>query len=222
MRKIFISLMAFCFAVNLYSEDFTRFQISADGGYSYRIGSIEPEVTGFARQHVNKLRSGFHLNGDASFYFNRLVGVGAKCSFSKYSNDQYIDILGINSRILVREDISLGYVGPCVAFRFMKNNHLFVADASLGFMWYWDDARISSNLWSIVGYSFGQYIGCGYFYSLTKNISIGAKFSFYMGLLTSYEVGLNDYFVEEVHLDSDEYGNLSRLDFSVGIKVNLW
>ena len=95
---------------------------------------------------------------------------------------------------------------------------MFYTNLSLGYMGYLDKTVVV-NTYKTFGNTLGLAFDLGYDIPLYTNISFGLKLSYIAGVLTKLDVD-NGKTVETIELEEDEYENLKRIDFSIGIRFN--
>ena len=223
MKRILLFLSVFFVFGNAYSQEvnFSRWQLTLDGGWSYRTAEVidaPPEV----ESYIEGLRSGYNISGKGVYYFKKFIGAGLNVSVSNYSNEA--NNLNTKEGIMrnVSDNITIGYIAPCVGFRVtVKEKHSFPFDASVGVLWYKDKGYANTNLAEINGATLGVGIGAGYDYAITKNVAVGVKMSLLSGTLNSYTLRLNGGYKQTVNLEGTEQReNLSQFNLLAGVRFN--
>ena len=232
-KKLFLFVFTIFITGNVYPQesdfqasdslksDFIYWRFSLDGGYSYRMGKNK-EVYPDMKSYAEGLRSGYNISGKAMCYINKYVGFGLNVSVSKYSNEA--DKLNEGREVLknVSDDITIGYVAPCIELRAVVNErHSFPFDFNVGYLWYNDEGTVYATVAEISGATVGFGLGAGYDFSIIKNIAFGVKMSLLVGRLSSYDLVLNNsQHKEKIELDSDNYESLSQFNLSAGVRFN--
>ena len=222
MKRVLLFLSIVFVWGNAYSQelDFTRWQITLDGGWSYRTAEVI-DVTPEMKSYIEGLKSGYNISGKGVYYFKKFMGAGLNVSVSNYYNEA--DRLYTREGIMrnVSDNITIGYIAPCVGFRVTaKEKHSFPFDASIGVLWYKDKGYANSNLIEINGTTVGLGIGAGYNYAITKNVAVGVKMSLLSGTLTSYTLRINSGYKQTVDLEAGKQENLSQFNLSAGVRFN--
>src|SRR5690242_4723048 len=78
-----------------YRDEPPKLRFSLQGGYSYRLAKVSDNVQPDFRSYVQKLKSGYHLGADGSFFINRTIGFGIKYSYFHASAE--MDIVALNT-----------------------------------------------------------------------------------------------------------------------------
>ena len=191
-----------------------RFAIG--GGYSYRTARTGEGVN---RDYVNGLRSGWHLNVEATCFLTEKVGVGGKFALYKASNR--MDNVSYQGWVgTMSDDITIAFIGPSVLFRFKhgERGNAFMLGLAVGYMSYTDNARSvrSAYEYEITGGTLGTSMDFGYDIALSKKLALGFQLSGLSGVLKEVFVGEEKYV-----LPKDEQEGLGRIDLTVGLRFNL-
>jgi len=235
MKRVLLFILTVFVVGNIFSQedDYTHWQISLDGGWSYRIAETRdasPEM----KSYLKGLKSGYIISGKGVYYFNKFVGAGLNVSVSRYYNEAdkiteslkpifnsfpYTDTF---TYFNISNNITISYAAPCVGFRVIATEkHSFLFDASVGVLWYKEKGYANSQAWEKSESTLGIGIGTEYSYSITKNIAVGVKMSLLSGNLTSYTLQMNNGYKQKMNLDSDRYyENLSQFNLSAGVRFN--
>ena len=205
-------------------DNFQRLKFAINGGYSYRIGRLHEDIPSDLKNYFKELKSGYHFGGDITYYFTEFIGVGGKCSIFKSSNsidgEIVMTVAGITRNGKMSDNETITFIGPLFSNRFLnrnKSNALFT-NVSLGYLGYLDN-MVLIDKYQIKGNTVGFAFDIGYDIGLSKNFSVGFQFSLLLGSLSKYS--LNDGMrIETVELEKDNYENLSRIDFSIGLRFH--
>ena len=114
---------------------------------------------------MRKLRSGYNLGGDVTYFINKTCGIGFRYNVFKTSNsmdDVYVE--DNDGNILhgkMSDKISIPYVGPFLSIRYTgeKDNSIFT-NLGLGYMGYKDE-MVLIDPYEITGSAFGAAIDLG-------------------------------------------------------------
>jgi len=211
--------------VDDYEDDnyFPRFRLAINGGYSYMTAKVAESVPDDFKNYVKKLKSGYHFGGDLSYYFSELYGVGGKCFIfkSSSSSDIYLeDTNGDRKYGIMSDDLTITYIGPVFSTRFLNWNkkNAFLMNVSLGYMGYSSD-KVIIDKYKMKGSTLGMAFDIGYDIGISQNFSLGFQLSLLSGSLSKYSLN-NGIITETVNLNKDEYENISRIDFTIGLRFN--
>ncbi len=204
---------------------FSRFKIALSGGWSYRLGKVSDMVPMDYQSYVKKLKMGYHYGGDITFYVSKQWGFGIKSTNFRAKNEllnvPYTSMDGTVVYGVMRDDISIYLIAPYVSSRVFDsyNRHSLMFNFGIGYVGYDNKAVLLSDI-RIKGSTLGLLWDVGYDIGLTKNIALGFQFSFIAATLTSCDITSGGY-TQHVTLSKGTYENLSRIDVSVGVRVNL-
>jgi hypothetical protein len=193
-----------------------------------------------AGDYSRQLKHGFHLNGDIHYLITNLVGVGVKYSFFTSSAQvdfklKIDDYYPVYSTMGVKEKQYINYAGPSILFQqYVDEKHKFQLSEmlSVGYVHYRDELRMNlpgylvssgygnSSLSALVeGHTWGGTAGLSLDYYPLSWLSVGANAGFMYARLT--EVDMSDqYDTSTVELSKQEYVKLSRLDYSISIRLH--
>ncbi len=207
------------------SNDYSKFRIGVQGGYSYRLGSLDNIPSDF-KAYTKKLKSGFNIGVEGAYFFKPKWGLGLKYN-SFMTKESLGGVIvefndGSSATGSISDDIRITFIGAIYIVNFIPNNeeHAFYGSFGAGYLAYRDDAVIVDREVEITGNTFGSTVDFAYDYKLSDSIAIGAQVSLMLGKLS--EITVKDEFSEQTQrLDGDNQDDLARLDFSVGIRFYL-
>ena len=204
---------------------------------------------GFSEQSVNScyndLKWGLQGNGDIHYLFHPNFGVGIKYAFfyvdGKFDETSSLILPSISGygpiHLYMAEKDYLNYVGPSLHIRSFLEKSIFAISATLsaGYSHYRSNneesvgTEFGSNKQQFIikGNSFGMYGSAGLEYFLNKRIALGLDLGYFYSSLNDIslttEVDNNTTVSKKVKLTdiNGKKENLSRLDFSLGIKIYL-
>lgn len=195
------------------SNEFPRWRMALNGGFSKHTAEISKEVSSSEREYVEDLLSGSNFSADVNYYFSESIGAGMK--YLKFNSTTDVQTNAISSEPV---DLNILFIGPGVSTRLLnaskKNALLF--NISIGYI----DYKFDGNAALIKGKTAGLLYDLGYDIGISENISIGLQVSYLSGQLTQFEMVQGAY-TETVELEKGNYESLHRLDFSVGLRLNL-
>lgn len=214
-----------------------RMRIGINGGLGYLTASsdqAEEALTGFgvtpakAKAYYKDLKTGWYGGADASWIFNRNYGIGLKYKFfnTGAATEGYFDP-GDPFNIYYTtytENIYVNYGGVLLSYyEAMGSQNLFTlySSFSAGIALYRDESEVFSEAVLITGKAPGLDGTIGLEYRITPLISAGAELSVFASSLR--KISLTNGETEETHeFDEENYENLSRVEFSLGIRFYLW
>jgi len=207
------------------NPEYRHFRLSFMGGYSYRTVKLADDIQPDFRDYIKKLKSGYHLNGNLTYYVSEHFGIGLMYSFSNASNSLdniYLeDEFGNRRYGVMSDDITITFVGPSFSSRVMNRNKTsaLLTNLSLGYMGYVDDLVVIDK-YRKTGGTIGMALDFGYEIGLSEKLSLGFQLTLLSGTLYSYywDDGITK---EKYDLEPDEYDGLSRVDLSVGLRFRL-
>lgn len=207
------------------NPEYRHLTLSLMGGYSYRTARLSDNIQPEFRDYIKNLKSGYHLNGDLTYYVSEFFGIGVRYGFSNASNSMdgiYLeDEFGNRTYGMMSDDITVTFIGPTFSSRMMNRNKssALLINLSLGYMGYVDDIVLIDK-YRKTGGTVGMGLDIGYDIGLSEKISLGFQVSLLSGTLYSYY--LDDGITKEKYeLEPGEYDGLSRMDLSVGLRFIL-
>ncbi|MBO9732708.1 MAG: autotransporter domain-containing protein [Chitinophaga sp.] len=206
--------------VSAQTKDFPAFRISVNGGYSYRLGKIGSQFNGEARDYLKKLKSGFNIGADATYYFQEKMGVGLKYSRFHASNSGVFPIPGGN--VSTSDNISINFIGAIFGTRLYNKakTNAFYANVGLGYLGFRNNSAVAINKMILKGGTAGTSLDLGYDFRITRYLSAGAQASLITGTLSSIKIEQSNG-TSSVDLKDDEKENLTHLNLSAGIRFTL-
>lgn len=204
------------------NNDFQRFRLAVNGGFSLQTAKIAKDVPADFKDYVRKLKRGAHFGADAAYFFSESLGAGVKYYLFKSSNsidEIYLeDNDGNRTYGKMSDDVTISFIGPSFftrTFNYDKTN-AFMANLALGYMGYSNNS-VLINPMKMTGSTVGVALDLGYDIGLSENLALGFQVSLLTGTLMQYK--LNDgTTTQTVKLDQGEYESLNRIDFSVGLR----
>ena len=190
------------------SPEERRILLSLGGGYGFHIAKLDDGIS-HNRDYYEKLKSGFILHANVSYLIDEQLGFGFKLHRFLTSNELQSAKLSDNLRITL--------IGPCFSFRtkYSQRSNLYT-NSYIGFLKYQNNATHTEPL-EISGQTFGLGSDVGLEVKLSTNFYLNFQASLNSAFLKQYiiKTGL---ITQTLNLPKDKYENLSRLDFSIGIK----
>ncbi len=202
-----------------------RFRISAQAGYSYRLGKLDNIPSDF-KDYARKLKSGFNIGIDAAYFIRPNWGLGLK--YTAFTSKESLDNVlvefedGGSAVGTISDDITITFAGVMYIVNFIPydNEHAVFGSFGAGYMGYKNESLAVNRPIEITGDTFGATVDFAYDYKLSESIAIGAQISLLFGRLS--EITVKERSVERTELlESDNQDDLIRLDFSAGIRFYL-
>lgn len=200
------------------STDEQKFRINIEGGYSYRTAEVSGNVPADFKSYIEKLKSGYNIAANISYFFNEEYGVCL--GYSRFMTSNSMDGVYIYDPAwgdtygpgIMEDDITISYFGIGMAGRkiFSDGNILLIGNFSLGITSYTNNSKLIDDSYKIEGSTFAYSGSLGLDFMLSRNWAFGFGISYLGGTL-------KDAKVNGVSVDLGEE-NLFRFDFNVGIK----
>lgn len=204
----------------------TGFRLAFNGGYSYDPAKISNSTPVFLEEFTKQLRSGYHIEGSAIYFFDRIFGIGLKYNLFKtkntlnnviFTNTDGSEIIGT-----LENDISVSFVGLVLATRLLgkKSNNAVLINSAIGYLSYQDDQLLAIPIKS-TGNALGINTNVGYDYELSDNFFVGVQVGITSGRIKELDIESSSG-TETVELPDDErpWGS-ARIDFSFGVRYHL-
>ena len=202
---------------------FPYFRLALNGGYSYHIARVSDDVPDALKGYTERLKSGYHIGGDVSYYPIEYLGFGLKYHQfkSKNSMKNYELEISFGDNIVgdISNELTISFIGPSFSSRLLnhKKSDAFFTTLSLGYLSYINDESFFNNKYRVTGKAIGVAFDIGYDIGVVGNLAIGFQASFLVGVLTNLELKYGQY-REKIDLEPGEYESLSRIDLSIGIR----
>ncbi|MDR2926685.1 MAG: hypothetical protein LBV41_00545 [Cytophagaceae bacterium] len=188
---------------------YPKFRIAASGGYGYRLGRIPDYWDAVTKEFARKLKHGYHIGGDITYYFTEQMGVGFK--YSGFHSQEKLN--GIN------EEMNFYFAGPSYSQRLLNydKTNAFIMSISIGYADMND--IVAGGYYTRRGSTVGFCYDIGYDIGIGDGFAIGFQVSFILATITHYTETEN-YLTRVVTLEDGIQESLSRLEFSVGLRFN--
>jgi len=213
-------------AVNTQKNIFPRFRAALDGGWQYRTARLAGGMDKEWRDHYRKMKSGFHYDVQAGYFFSENSGVELMFSRQMFGNSSDGYLTDTEGNFVtsgeVKQKIALNYIGANYLIRLFdskkKNSWLF--SFGLGYMGY-NDRLFFNNIENIkrTAGTLGSNASIGYDIGLSKNLGIGFKLSAMGGSFRNYKRTLNGITTNETMPEKTAEG-LGTIKLSVGLRFN--
>jgi hypothetical protein len=210
-----------------HRDIFPHFRVAIDGGWQYRTAKIADGMDATWREHYKKMKSGFHYDIQAAYFFSEMTGVELMFSrqlFGHSLGEGYLtDAEGnfVDSGEL-KEKTAFNYIGANYLFRFFdsKKENCWLFSFGLGYMGY-NDKFLFNNVENtkITANTLGYNLAIGYDIGLSENFGIGFKLSLMGGTFRNYKQTIDGITTNETMPDKTAEG-LGTLKLSVGLRFN--
>lgn len=225
-RLILIGLFGLAIATNLKAQQevikptLPKWRISADAGYSIRLGTISDNLSEAQKSEVNKMRIGYNIDVAGAYIFSKDWSIGVRYNTFK-SVKGSIEIKDENGMLLGNGlgQTAINFYGVTTSGQFISKNekHLFTAGVGLGYASLEDKVTMNGISATVGGGTVGFSIDGAYDLKVAKKVAIGPRISYFGGIIKQY-TGSNG---QKYTLEANEREGLSRLDFSLGIRLYL-
>ena len=205
--------------------DYQHFRIAVQGGLSYRTSKLQENIPDQYKSYMKDLKSGLGYGIDVSGFFLENWGLGIKYHRhqSKNSMDNFSLYLPDGSMVngMMSDNIKVDFIGPSITSRTYNRARTgcLYSVFSLGYVKYEDEGTLITFL-KLKGNTIGLLYDLGYDIILNENVALGIQCSFMTAILK--EITLTDGTnTQTENLDKENYENLSHLDLSLGLSINL-
>ena len=197
-----------------------KYRIALNGGLSYLTAKTSSSVPDALRDHAKQLKSGYNWGADIHFLTSENLGFGLKYNtfYSSNVENNVSQTLPNNTELYGIKDVNyIHFIGPSVLFKFVSSNgkNAWVSSASIGYMGYKQERQTRNRNFTYTAATLGLNLDFGYDIYLSKKLSLGLMVSFAAGSLG--EVDLEENGISQT-IELDERENLSRIDFSAGLR----
>lgn len=201
------------------NHEYSRLRVGVQGGWGYRVGKVNPNLSSEMQEHHRKLKSGYTLGADATFYFVRDIGIGARFhQFYSSHTAKKASIDGLGSLDLV-DEIGLTYAAPQISTRYLLGRHSIMIDISAGYLAYRNYSYMGYD-YRVNGSTIGYGSNIGYDFAITPKLSIGISFCAVAGQLSKVRIGAHGKSYDET-LPEDQRENLNHMTVTAGLRFTL-
>ncbi|GHS85759.1 hypothetical protein FACS1894201_05850 [Bacteroidia bacterium] len=210
-----------------YKEIFPHFRLAVDGGWQYRIAKMADGVDNDWLDHAKKMRSGFHYDIQAAYFFTKLMGI--ELMFSQqlfehsvgdvYLTDDYGNLIASGN---FNEKNAFNYIAANYLIRLFdsKKKNCWVFSYGLGYIGYKNRVFLDNVEYvKITAATLGITASVGYDLVFSKDLVLGFKVSMMDGSFRDYKQTLNGITTNETMPDETPEG-LGTIRLSVGLRFN--
>lgn len=200
--------------------DYQHFNLSVNAGYSEQTSRRAERIPTPLTPYLTDLKSGSNFGLDLRYYPVEPVGFGIKyLTFN--SSSSKANVTSPSQYSITDKDLSIHFIGPCLSTRYlhadMKNAIYF--NIAYGYVSYRLNYQADVDF-LVRGTTVANINDLGYDLGLNQNVAIGFQISYFRGILKDYKKTYNGE-TQNVYLDYGKYERLHRLDYSIGLKLNL-
>lgn len=204
-------------------KNYNHFRVALNVGYGYQTAPLADDVPDDFKSYIKRLKSGFHIGGDLTYYFTEVLGIGMK--YNRFITSNYMEHIYIvdeydNTRYgEMKDDVAITFIAPTFSTRFInqKKSGALYLNTSFGYVDY-NNAKIIVDPYIYTGKTVGFAFDFGYDLLSLKSVTLGFQVSYFMASLSKFNV-YDGTDVTTVKLEGF-YEGLNRLDFSLGLRFN--
>jgi hypothetical protein len=206
-----------------------RLRIAAGGGWSYRTAELSGQIPQGWDSYAQSLKSGFHYDLSANYYFGRHLGAGLRYHEFRTSNTASGASAMLSGGSVVQgemaDNVRTSFVGAVLSARQFSTSKrsCVLVDLGLGYLGYRNKSTLGPASFNIGSGALGVYGSLSYDMSLTRNLALGIQLSYLYGtaLISSYEQSYNGR-TETIKIASDDRPreNLSQVALGIGIRFS--
>ncbi len=213
------------YVINRNKQKYKKKRIAISAGWSYLTAKPGADVPADFTQYYQELRSGYNFAVDGQYFFGKFFGVGLDYVTFKTKNSlspvYIIDTITMRQKAgELRDNITVQYFGPSFFTRFASASGMvtFYPYVSIGYVDYRNKGMAVYPV-KITANTVGRKTGIILEYLIEDMFSMGIDISYTSALISKYTIESGSK-KQVVTLKSNNYGNISRLDFSGGIRFN--
>jgi hypothetical protein len=203
---------------------YPRFRASINAGWSYRTGKLADNIPADLKNYMKELKSGFHYNLDASYYFTEYLGAGFK--YHSFNAQNKINVYATDTNDQTQygnmsDNITIRFIGPFFSTRFLnadKKNALLL-NLGIGYIGYNDEGVLISDYITLKGSSFGACWEIAYDIGIAENWALVFQVSSVTGYL-SQVVKSDGIRTETIKLENRQFEDLTHINLSIGLRFS--
>lgn len=212
---------------NKHKVIFPRFRASFDGGWQYRTAKLASNLDPIIKEHYKKMKSGFHYDIQAAYFFTENMGVEVMFSQQFFENDldDYI-LINEDGEIIgsghFKEKISFNNIGANYIVRFLdsKKKNCWLLSIGFGYMTYNNRFFLyQNNILKITSDLLSFNLAIGYDIGISENFAVGFKFSLLGGFFRNFRLTANGITTKKTLPEKTAEG-LGTVRLSVGLRFN--
>lgn len=200
--------------------DYQHYHLSIHAGYSEQTSRMAERIPTPLTKYLKGLKTGSNFGLDFRYYPVEPVGFGIKYS-AFHSSLSKAMVTSPTEYSIMDKDFSIQFIGPCISTRYlhadMKNALYF--NMAYGYVSCQVDYQADVDLMAC-GNTMATVTDFGYDFGLNQNVGVGFQISYFRGILKNYK-RMDERESQNVYLEYGKYERLHRLDFSIGLKLNL-
>ena len=187
-----------------------EWRFGINGGYAYRLFRPRLQSTPYELKYIDELKSGYSFGADAFYFPWQKAGFGLKYNVYKSKGER---------DIRTKNDISIQFIGASAAHRMLFQNKKTVVVTAfwLGYQPYQNVTRFVGQDYTLKANTMGWGVSVGVYHPLGKKLAISAGLSCFMGSIYKFKKEIKGR-TEIVNLSKDSFEDLSRAEFTIGLK----
>jgi hypothetical protein len=206
---------------------FPHFRIAVDGGWQYRTAKLADGMDAGLREHYRKMKSGFHYDLQAAYFFIESMGIEAMFSQQFFGNNAgYGSLTDADGNLIgsgeMNQKMSINYIGANYLFRLFdsKKKNCWLFSLGFGYMGY-NDRMFFDNIERVkmTAGTLGTNMTVGYDIELSENFGISFKLSSMGGTFRNYKLTKGGITTNETMPEKTAEG-LGTIKLSVGLRFN--
>lgn len=215
-KAVFAALLLLVFT-HSHAQDYSRIRLALNGGWGYRLGKTNPNVSESYKDLLNGMRSGAQFGGDFLFYLSENLGIGFKYNRFTTSSQKQMDTL-LTAKINTGTDFYGAMFGGRIYNK--KYTGALIINLALGYLRYTENGVIPEGPYRATGGTLGAAWDFGYDFQITPMLAIGAQLTGFSGALRSMKVETN-YGTETRTLPDGQSESMVRVGATAGIRLTL-
>ena len=187
-----------------------KWRFGINGGYAQRLFRPRLKSTPYELKYIDELKSGYSFGADAFYFPWQKAGFGLKYDVYKSKGER---------DIRTKNDISIQFIGASAASRMLFQNKKTVVVTAfwLGYQPYRNVTRFVGQDYTLKANTMGWGVSVGVDHPLGKKLAISAGASCFMGSIYKFKKEIKGR-TEIVNLSKDSFEDLSRAEFTIGLK----
>jgi len=203
---------------------YPRFRFAINAGFGYRTAGFPEDINPDIKNFLQKMRSGFHLDLGATYFFSEWLGFGLNYNVFFASNEEdgwtwsppgggtpQHGKLGIQAQTT--------FVGPTFSWRLFdrQKRNCFMIDLGLGWLGHQEKTNIGTQHIKLDANAFGSYLNFGYDIWLSAATSLGFQFTIIGGSYSQFTETIGG-IKRNITLPDGQFENIGRIALSVGLR----